>query len=1328
MRSPGLGMLGLLWVALLAAPAPAGPRPRDEKPPAEVPRAACCERAKAVQAHLYALAAVRDRLRGELEEAVRRDGAAGARRTVALVIPAALPGHYGSMAPLAVELYWCGGGWLGAVQTGRGAPVVVNVDPSGLALTDTSLAGTLKATVQWSEGGFHLHAVRAFQIQATVAGGKIAGRATSGRLGFSCPACAGAVSGTVTGAAPPELVNLPPREGLDGRERDHLYASAKWFEDDAARVFREILALDAAIGNRVGFAEAYRHARFLQPPRPAPTVHKDPMKALAGEGADPAGPAGPDGQAPDDPLAGAALLLGGRGRAVTKSAGVLRRERDWFDAMGRMADRLGRWAGLAGRMGAAPPGAADVTVGGVEVGDPDFGPYYVDAGSPALPAGADDANVLPASSGAAGRQRWQHVGRWRILGPFAGDGRLLPARRLPEIAEDADETFVRADARGLGGLGGDGQIGWQAAWVEAATGRVRPPVWNPGEKTNPEDDAGLVGGCFYAAADVHAEVDCRLWLAVGVNDYGKLWVNDRLVWTSPPTRDVMAVESVSCFQADFRRGTNRLLFRCDNDEGAQHFWLRVCTRGRPRGADQVRARDEAVRKAKAAMTSPVAGVTGWRRDWTGRYPEADPVTAWDIAQGINVVWKVPMPWCFSTPVIAGEKIFTQVEPHTLVCMDKRTGRTLWRRDSDIMELLGKGDESRRLKAVQDEAERQLEAIPGRGAAKVDALVAAGLARPAAEKKYQELADRARVWTSLLAKHNVRVVSGWGYWYGMTFPTPVTDGRHIWVKYGTGVAACYDLDGGRRWLANVGGATLSHRLCPSPILLGGKLILELPVVEGGKSKLGAADTVVIGLDAATGRKLWSAPGTNPNWCGSPVPVRLTDGRDTMDVVVTAGGNVIRADDGKVLVADVGAHSCADSPIAVDDVVYFRPVHRKIAVKLIMVSRDQVGAKKLWDRRCIGQQIPGGLVYDDGCLYGVRERTQNIQAVDVIDAATGRRLRAKERILWTKPGRAYVPIALAGKCLFVADDGRWFFYKRRDRPGGWSVLQRGLDGMVLARNRMIGDTQAAPVFDGDRVYVRTTESFLCLGRTGEKGRIYEAQVNAYTLLTEIFPDRPADTAPLLVRPLAALRRPHMWVFGYKRIPRNWLYAGPLALAGADEALASLGGPTKARAGAEAKVTCLGRSVGFVPVDPERAKMWAAMIDPVDVVAVTGARADSVTYFQADLLVDQERIVRLQLDTPGARAWLDGVAVGHNQRLRLLEGTYSLLVEVRVGQFPPGGLSLSPQLWWSQDPKEELRQWRQAVGPNRHYFERAIRLAPNSETARRAKRLLDSFADAD
>ena len=60
--------------------------------------------------------------------------------------------------------------------------------------------------------------------------------------------------------------------------------------------------------------------------------------------------------------------------------------------------------------------------------------------------------------------------------------------------------------------------------------------------------------------------------------------------------------------------------------------------------------------ASVAVCPAMAGdVVGWRTDWTGKYPDADPPLAWSDTQG--VVWKTPMPGPGnSTPVLVGDKL------------------------------------------------------------------------------------------------------------------------------------------------------------------------------------------------------------------------------------------------------------------------------------------------------------------------------------------------------------------------------------------------------------------------------------------------------------------------------------------------------------------------------------------------------------------------------------------------------------------------------------------------------------------------------------------------
>jgi hypothetical protein len=47
-------------------------------------------------------------------------------------------------------------------------------------------------------------------------------------------------------------------------------------------------------------------------------------------------------------------------------------------------------------------------------------------------------------------------------------------------------------------------------------------------------------------------------------------------------------------------------------------------------------------------------VRGWRGDWTGRFPDAKPVTAWNVERGLNVLWRVPLKqYTNAQPLIVG---------------------------------------------------------------------------------------------------------------------------------------------------------------------------------------------------------------------------------------------------------------------------------------------------------------------------------------------------------------------------------------------------------------------------------------------------------------------------------------------------------------------------------------------------------------------------------------------------------------------------------------------------------------------------------------------------
>lgn len=125
---------------------------------------------------------------------------------------------------------------------------------------------------------------------------------------------------------------------------------------------------------------------------------------------------------------------------------------------------------------------------------------------------------------------------------------------------------------------------------------------------------------------------------------------------------------------------------------------------------------------------------------------------------------------------------------------------------------------------------------------------------------------------------------------------------------------------------------------------------------------------------------------------------------------------------------------------------------------------------------------GLVFS----YGAR--------LDAIRQDDGAAVFRSSSILWRRPGRCYSPLALAGPHLFVGDLGNWFGMKKSSfHASALSVTTVGRRPVVLARNR-VERTNAAPVFDEDRLYVRPWYSLLCLAVTGEEGRRFEAETVA------------------------------------------------------------------------------------------------------------------------------------------------------------------------------------------------------------------------------------------
>jgi outer membrane protein assembly factor BamB len=435
---------------------------------------------------------------------------------------------------------------------------------------------------------------------------------------------------------------------------------------------------------------------------------------------------------------------------------------------------------------------------------------------------------------------------------------------------------------------------------------------------------------------------------------------------------------------------------------------------------------------------------GWRTDGSGSYPRAQPPLEWSATR--NVVWRTPMPgYGVSQPVPLGRRVFVCSEPATLLCVDRDDGKVLWQKTSSYSDLEIAPAVRERLKGELAET-AELSKRQSAVRKEMDALYRALEKDKAPKDEVEKKLKPYRVQIDGLEKEKQKLTLAVRYTQpgthptaGYSAPTPLTDGRHVFVAFGNGLVACYDLDGERRWLKLVEHSNASYAHSGSPVLAAGRLVIHF--------------TDLVALDPKTGDEVWRLK--HPTSHGTPLVTRV----GTIDVVLTPNGALVRAADGKLLADRLG--SCgSNSPVLRDGVVYYVRGQAN-AVRLPGSLAGPVKPQPLWKGNAKG----GGYwfsspVVHEGLLYAASDEG----VLTALDAATGQTVY-EERL--NLGGSTYPSISLAGQRLYVSSDN-----------GTTVVLQPGREYKVLARN-MLEPFRSSLVFEGKRVYIRTEKHLYCIG---------------------------------------------------------------------------------------------------------------------------------------------------------------------------------------------------------------------------------------------------------
>ncbi len=330
-------------------------------------------------------------------------------------------------------------------------------------------------------------------------------------------------------------------------------------------------------------------------------------------------------------------------------------------------------------------------------------------------------------------------------------------------------------------------------------------------------------------------------------------------------------------------------------------------------------------------------------------------------------------------------------------------------------------------------------------------------------------DKAKgtvLWKQPLGGGNVKMRK-----HNMSSPSPVTDGRAVYVMTGTGILKAFDFAGKELWGRDIqkeyGEFGLNWGYASSPLLHEDSLYVQ--VLHGMKTD---EPSYVMRIDKKNGKTAWKVDRPTNAIRESPdaytTPALLRYGKTT-EIVITGGDCVTGHDpaSGKELWRANGlnpdnnpSYRIVASPIIFNEVIY-APTRVKPLLALRAGGRGDITSSHVLWSTVNGPDVPTP-VTDGKYFYIINDRG----IVWCLDAKTGAEVYGQQRI---KPGTySASPVLADGKIYITNEDGLT------------TVLAAGPKFEVLSENPLNDFTLSSPAISDGRIYIRTAGFLYSIGK--------------------------------------------------------------------------------------------------------------------------------------------------------------------------------------------------------------------------------------------------------